>query len=164
MTASIRRATPTDTDALAALENAAFQGDRISRRSFRRLFLTRTADVLVAEQAGSVVGYAVVLYRAGSAVARLYSLARCAQATSMGVGRLLLAAAEESARARGSTILRLEVREDNRRAVGLYESSGYRSFGRRESYYEDGAAALRYQKDLCGAQSAADTHGECQPS
>ncbi len=45
-----------------------------------------------------------------------------------------------------STLMRLEVRSRNRRAIALYERQGYRRFGRIEDYYEDGATALRYEK------------------
>jgi [ribosomal protein S18]-alanine N-acetyltransferase len=40
------------------------------------------------------------------------------------------------------------VRTDNPAAQSLYARRGYRRFGRREGYYEDGAAALRYEKAL----------------
>jgi ribosomal protein S18 acetylase RimI-like enzyme len=45
-----------------------------------------------------------------------------------GVGRALLLAAEERARARGCAKLTLEVREDNERARYLYASQGFRDF------------------------------------
>ncbi len=47
-------------------------------------------------------------------------------------------------------MLRLEVREDNSRAIRIYEKSGYRKIGREPGYYEDGATALRYEKTLRG--------------
>jgi ribosomal protein S18 acetylase RimI-like enzyme len=45
-----------------------------------------------------------------------------------GIGRALLAAAEERARARGCCKLTLEVREDNHRARKLYAQRGFRDF------------------------------------
>ena len=47
-------------------------------------------------------------------------------------------------------MLRLEVREDNARAIHIYEQNGYRRIGREPDYYEDGATALRYEKTLRG--------------
>ena len=47
-------------------------------------------------------------------------------------------------------MLRLEVREDNARAIRIYEQNGYRRIGREPDYYEDGATALRYEKTLRG--------------
>ena len=58
-----------------AIENAVFETDRISRRSFRQLIERETAETLVAESDGRVAGYAMVLFRKGSGVARLYSIA-----------------------------------------------------------------------------------------
>jgi ribosomal-protein-alanine N-acetyltransferase len=143
---TIRPARATDLDALVALELAAFDQDRISRRAFRGLIGSASAEVLVAEEAGSVVGCCVVLWRANSRKARLYSIAAAPGRT--GVGRLLLAAAERAALASGAATLRLEVREDNGRALRLYDGSGYHRFGRLADYYADGAAALRFEKLL----------------
>lgn len=44
--------------------------------------------------------------------------------------------------------MRLEAREDNFRALNLYERAGYVRFARVADYYEDGAAALRLEKAL----------------
>ncbi len=146
--ALIRPALPADLDALCAIETRAFATDRLSRRSFRRLLASPTAVVLAAEAGGKVVGYALGLVRRGDAQMRLYSIAVDARSGRRGVGRALLAAIEAAARRRGCVSLRLEVHEANARAAALYERAGYRAFGRRESYYGDGAAALRYEKAL----------------
>lgn len=42
--------------------------------------------------------------------------------------------------------MRLEVREDNPRAVSLYEKNGYKAIGTRPDYYADGMDALRFEK------------------
>ncbi len=148
MPAVIRLADVSDLDALLAIEARVFSGDRISRRSFRKFLDRQTAATLVAEEEGRAVGYCMVLFRAGSGVARLYSIA--ASGGSGGVGRALLAEAEEMAYGHGRMLMRLEVREDNARAIALYERNGYRRFGREPDYYHDGMAALRYEKLLRG--------------
>jgi len=51
--------------------------------------------------------------------------------------------------------MRLEVHEHNTRAIGRYEKSGYRLFGRLHRYYDDGADALRFEKPLGTAKSSA---------
>lgn len=152
MPAEIRLARGSDVDALAALENAIFEADRISRKSFRSMVDSASAIVLVAAAQDAIAGYCALLFRAGSRKARLYSLAA---ARGSGIGRALLAAAEEMAAARGCEELRLEVREDNVRAISFYEQSGYRRFGRKPGYYADGAAALLYKKPLHLAEPAA---------
>jgi ribosomal protein S18 acetylase RimI-like enzyme len=144
----IRNATASDLDALCAIETQAFATDRLSRRSFRRLIASPSAAVIVAERDGRVAGCAVVLFRAASDVARLYSIAVARADLGMGVGQALLAAAEQSAQARGCMRMRLEVHEMNGRAARFYEAAGYRAFGTLESYYADGAAAVRYERPL----------------
>jgi hypothetical protein len=91
-----------------------------------------------------------VLFRKGSGVARLYSIATGPFFGGLGVGRMLLASAEDAAFGHGRMMLRLEVREDNGRAIRIYEQAGYRRIGREAGYYEDGETALRYEKTLRG--------------
>jgi ribosomal-protein-alanine acetyltransferase len=144
----IRRAQPSDLAQLAAIEASAFATDRLSRRSFAALIGSRSAAVLVACRGDEIDGYALVLTRRGSHTARLYSIAVAPEAAGRGIGSRLLAAAEAEAVAKSAERLRLEVRSDNLDAIRLYESHGYVPIGRREDYYEDGAAALRYERGL----------------
>lgn len=148
MNADIRPASATDLDALLSIENAVFDTDRLSRRSLSRLARSGTAALLVAACRGRAAGYALVLYRKGAKAGRLYSLAVAPEHGSSGLGRALLEAAEEDASARGVYALRLEVREENFRAIRLYERAGYRRLDRVPGYYQDGAAALRFEKRL----------------
>lgn len=148
MLADIRPARASDIDTLVSIENSVFGSDRISRHSFHRHVSSPTAELLVATSRDTILGYALILFRARSRVARLYSLAVDPVHEKAGVGRRLLTAAEEASFSRGCPNLRLEAREDNVRAIDLYQRAGYRRIGRREAYYEDGAAALRFQKDL----------------
>ena len=149
MTASqIRNATLTDLDAVEALETRVFDADELSRRSLRYYIGAPTARFLVLEQAGVVVGDAIVAFRRGARVARLYSVAVHPDHAGHGHGRRLLTACEHAAVERGAATLRLEVRADNAAAIALYRRSGYAEFGRYDEYYEDGTAALRFEKPL----------------
>ena len=67
----VRRAEGGDLDGLVRLEERCFELDRLSRRSLRH-FLTRgQAALLVAERgSGELAGYALVVFRRGSTVAR----------------------------------------------------------------------------------------------
>jgi ribosomal protein S18 acetylase RimI-like enzyme len=146
----IRPARGNDVDALVAIENLVFETDRISRRSFRQLIERDTAHTLVAEIDGVLAGYCMILYRKGGGVARLYSIAAHPAHAGTGVGRALLEAAEEAAFDRQRLFLRLEVREDNARAISVYERAGYHRIGREPDYYEDGMSARRFEKVLRG--------------
>jgi ribosomal protein S18 acetylase RimI-like enzyme len=144
----IRAAEGADVDRLVALEQLAFSTDRMSRRSFRRFVASPHAALIVAERADALEGYALVLFREGSDVARLYSIAVAPHGSGRGLGKALLEAAEAAVMARGRTVLRLEVHERNAAAIRRYERSGYRRFGRHRHYYADRGHALRYEKRL----------------
>lgn len=144
----LRLGTPADVDALVALEDRLFTTDRLSPRSFRRFLASAHAALIVAEHGDAPAGYALVLFRPRSAVARLYSIAVAPGTGGRGVGTRLLVAAEAEAVARDCQRMRLEVQEQNAPAIALYRKFGYRQFARREGYYEDGTHALRFEKRL----------------
>ncbi len=146
----IRPGRPADLDALVELEESSFDSDQLSRRSLRHLLTSPTAECLVAEELGRAVGYVALLFRRGTAVARLYSIAVNPECRRRGVGPKLLAAAEEAAFDSDCLFLRLEVRTDNAAAIALYETRGFRQFGRHLDYYIDHADALRFEKRLSG--------------
>jgi ribosomal protein S18 acetylase RimI-like enzyme len=148
--ATTRKATPDDIEALLRIEERCFEADRISRRSFRDLIASPTAETIVGEEGGAIIGYAMILIRKGTALARLYSLAVDPDAKSRGVGALLLEAAEQAAFDHDRLLMRLEVREDNERAIALYRRHGFRPIGRCLDYYADHSDALRFEKTLRG--------------
>jgi ribosomal protein S18 acetylase RimI-like enzyme len=144
----IRRANLADLPTLVALEQQAFTTDHLSRRQYRHHLQSDSARVLAAVDASGLLGKAVVFFRKNTAVARLYSIAVAHTARGRGVGEALLSAAERAVRARGYKSLRLEVRQDNAGAIRLYERLGYHRFGAYAEFYEDGAPAWRYEKNL----------------
>jgi [ribosomal protein S18]-alanine N-acetyltransferase len=144
----IRRARASDLPRLIAIEDQVFATDRMSARQLRHHLGNPQADVLVALREGTVAGAAVVFFHANHRIARLYSIAVAPEARGAGVGAALLAAAERSARARGRERFRLEVRTENAAAQRLYERRGYRVFGTKAGFYEDGHDAVRYEKAL----------------
>lgn len=144
----IRRADLADLDALVVLEQTAFAHDRVSRAQYRRHLDSDSVRITVATLNHQLLGAAVLFFRRGARVARLYSLAITSEARGLGIGSALLQAAEQTARQRRCHTLRLEVRTDNAGALALYERAGYARRDRRASYYEDGSDAWRFQKRL----------------
>jgi ribosomal protein S18 acetylase RimI-like enzyme len=150
----IELASSDDWTALCQLEDASFPGDRISARSWRALLVSLSATVTVARESsnsgssGRIVGAAVVLQRAGTSVARLYSIAIAAHMRGRGVSAALLEDATQRMRDAGAAVLRLETRVDNMAAQNLFVRSGFVQRGRKMAYYEDGEDALLYQKSL----------------
>ncbi len=151
----IRPATLDDLDALIELENASFPTDRLSRRSFREFLQKGRATLLVAERSGALEAYALTIYRQGAALARLYSIAVAANARGSGAARALMLASEDAAREHDCILMRLEVNPENAPAIRLYETLGYRLFGRHLDYYDDHSDALRYQKRLLASRPGA---------
>ena len=150
-----RAATPADAPTLEAIEAASFTYDRLSPRALARNLRSPTADVFAATIGGVLSGYAMVFFRRGSTLARLYSIASVPNARGRGIGRRLMDACERAALKRGCDRLRLEVREKNRPAIALYETLGYVRIGRYEDYYQDGASALRFEKQLTSQENRA---------
>jgi [ribosomal protein S18]-alanine N-acetyltransferase len=146
----VRRAELSDLDDLVALEQATFDSDRVSRAQFRRHLDSDSARVLVASaNHRRFLGTALVFFRKGSRVARLYSIASLPEARGKGVGTALIEAAEAASRQRRCHALRLEVRVDNETAMRLYERLGYHRFGPVvKGFYEDGSDAYRFEKIL----------------
>lgn len=142
-----RDATLADLPALLALEQQ-FPGDRLGRRAFRHHLRRPSSRLRVACAGEAAGGYSLILHRADSADARLYSLIVAPALRGGGLGARLLADAERCARADGAHGLRLEVRADNATALRLYLRAGYVRSGARIRYYEDGADAVRLRKDL----------------
>ena len=144
----IRDATLEDVGRLLALEADSFGYDRIPARSFRRFVAAPTAELRVVAYGNGVAGYYLLLFRARSSIARLYSIAVDGAARGRGLATAMLDDAEAIARRRGAARLGLEVRTDNADAIRLYEKRGYVMTGQLPDYYEDGAEARRYEKPL----------------
>ena len=91
-----------------------------------------TALVLLAIAEGRPVGIAVCFLGFSTFRARpllnIHDLAALPEWRGKGVGGALLAAAEDRARRRGCCKLTLEVQDDNRWALALYESFGFSDF------------------------------------
>lgn len=145
---AIRAATPADLDALVALEERCFSLDRLTRRNFRHLLTRAHAETLVYERDGQLAGYALLLFRRGTPLARLYSIATDPAWRGRGIGEALVRAAEQASLAREALLMRLEIRKDNPASIGMFRKLGYRPFGEYVGYYEDEQDALRFQKYL----------------
>lgn len=153
--AKLRTGRASDVEALEALERAIFKsrqfaGHLISRASFWRFLDSPSARLIVAEVGTELSGYVLILYRSNSNFARMYSVGVATHFRKRGLARLLLAAAEKDAISRDRKEMRLEARANDPGALALYESSGYRCFGRRRGYYGGRVDALRFHKPLIG--------------
>ena len=143
-----RNANLNDTDALVRLENRCFTEDRISRRSFRRFIDMPRDRVILVERGGQLVGYSLVLMKANTRLARIYSIAVAPETRGQGLGEALIRESERQAAEADRILMRLEVRTDNHGAIALYRRLGYRQFGTWRDYYEDHGDALRFERRI----------------
>jgi len=144
----IEQASPADIDQLVALEQDLFMTDKRSRKNL--LYLIKRSAVFAAKtrQGGTVIGYAILLSRKNSRRSRIYALGVASTVRNRGIGSRLVATLERVAGRKDCTSLILEVGDRNRAAVEFYNRCGFKQFGFRYGYYEDGGHAILMDKKL----------------
>src|SRR5690554_1922601 len=140
-----RKASLEDLSSLVKLENEVFNYDQLKRSSFRK-FILSSNDLWIFEKDKKVLAYILILKRKGSFKARIYSFAVSPQSRGEGLGKSLLVHALQALK--GYESVRLEVKVDNRRAIQLYESLGFKQIRRIEGFYTDGQDAFVFEKIL----------------
>lgn len=147
---TIRLAQSADVPALTQIESAAFRGDALTARRFRHFIRSELSELwcLTEGEPSSVLAYALVLFHRGTSLARLYSIAVAPEAQGKGFAVQLLGHCEQAATERGILFMRLEVRQDNARALSIYQKAGYRILKPLSGYYEDGGDGWRLEKRL----------------
>ena len=130
----VRGAVGGDLPDIAEIEEATFSRPW-SRATFAGLLDRSEAELLVASDGGSVVGYLVLLTGAGEA--ELANLAVSPGFRRGGVGKALLARASEVLLDKGIGCLYLAVRASNEEAIRLYERFGFADVGTHRAYYRD---------------------------
>jgi [ribosomal protein S18]-alanine N-acetyltransferase len=102
---------------------------------------------LVAEEAGTVAGYAGLL-APGGGQADVLTIAVSEDRWGHGIGTALMTGLLAEARRRGCGEVYLEVRVDNERAQRLYRRLGFAHVGLRRGYYQpSGADALVMRRE-----------------
>lgn len=101
---------------------------------------------LAARLQRELAGFAIMQF--GDQTAHLSLLAVAAGFRRQGIGRMMIAWLEESARTAGTFVIRLECRIGNQTAVRFYRSLGYHEAGVVPRYYQGVEDALRMERDL----------------
>jgi [ribosomal protein S18]-alanine N-acetyltransferase len=145
--AVLSEASPADACALAALHAAAFHRGW-SEDEFERLLSDRNVVAHRATAGGALAGF--ILSRLVLNEAEILSIAVASARQGRGLARQLLDINLRRLAALGARSVFLEVDEGNVSACRLYRRAGFRSVGRRESYYPAGrgSAALVLRRDL----------------
>lgn len=138
---AIRVAELEDIPRLLEIEEKSFTTDNISRRSFQYILTKANAVTLIDDD-----GYILALFRKGSKVARIYSVAVVNK--RKGLGRELVYLIERIAWIRRCTEMKLEICVDNTPSRRFFESLGYEKLGEKAGFYEDGTTAWQYRKAI----------------
>ena len=133
---------------ISELEKECFQ-DAWTYKMFVEAFSSKLFYGVCAEENGEIAGYAceTVLFEN----AEVDNIAVAEGYRREGIAKKLLEMLEEEAKARGATVMLLEVRVSNVPAMSLYLHLGYAGIYTRSRYYADGEDAVVMQKRLCGA-------------
>lgn len=136
---SVRLAAPGDAPAIRALIAGLMQGSTATFASgdkplseVQEMIATRPA-VFVAERDGAVLGYAsYTQFRAGNGYTHTmeHSIALAPGAQGRGLGRALMAALEDHARARGAHVMVAGVSAENPAGQAFHAALGYVEAGR----------------------------------
>jgi ribosomal protein S18 acetylase RimI-like enzyme len=154
----IRPMTPGDEAFIRALSGRVFATySRNPARLVGAMLVERGAETAVAELDGEPVAFAVLGFEElrrefgpwkRPVAARLNAIAVHPDAHGRGIGRRLLAHAEEMARARGAVTMSLNTATTNRRALRLFEPAGYLGVMTIEGNYTRGQSAIAMFKAL----------------
>ncbi len=145
----ITAATPADAPALKALLEAAYRGDsarrgwnheadilddeRIGIEELEALLADPAVTILITRDGETLIG-CVAVTRKDSAMGYLGMLCVLPTLQSAGLGRRLLDAAEDYARARGLRAMEMTVIDSRESLIAWYERRGYASTGERRPF------------------------------
>lgn len=142
----LRRANPSDVDAIMRIETSSFGSDAWSRDGMLSELKSSQCYYLVAshpETPDAIAGYAGLFAPRGAHEGDVQTIAVDASARRSGLGRLLVQSLVAQARERGADEVFLEVRADNPVARALYGSLGFEQIAVRVAYYQpDGMDAI----------------------
>jgi [ribosomal protein S18]-alanine N-acetyltransferase len=115
-----------------------------------------SADGIVAEEAGKIVGF--ILTEENPPLAHIITLDVAEAQRRQGLGSALLADSERNLAARGVRTILLETATDNEAAVAFWQRHGYRTEATLKRYYLGRIDAFAMRKILPGATRKAGMH------
>ncbi|HNQ69379.1 MAG TPA: ribosomal protein S18-alanine N-acetyltransferase [Bacteroidales bacterium] len=139
---SLKSAEKKDIREILEIENSSFSSDRFSESQFIYLLFKAKAEFKVIKINGSVRAYLILLFRNNCKGLRIYSIAVHTQARGLGLASKLLEFTDNYANKNKYTHIHLEVRADNDSAINLYQKSGFKISGKKDTFYKDGSDAI----------------------
>lgn len=144
--ATLRSVTPADLEALYELDAVCFEpGIAYSRGDLRRFLGMATAEAVVADEDGTIAGFAIG-YLSGRRTGHVVTLDVRPARRRGGLGKLLLEELLARLARTGAREGRLEVSTENGGAIAFYENLGFQTRRRLRNYYGPGRDALEMVK------------------
>jgi len=133
----IRKIELNDLNRIAELEKRCFnENNSYNIKQLKYLIKNANSSCLAETNNNLIRGFIIVLYKNGTKVAGIETLNVDPSFRGNGVGRKLLAAAEEEMYHKSIIKARLEVSSGNIPAIRLYEKSGFRKTAILKNYYK----------------------------
>ncbi len=143
----IRDFKPEDFETLWSMDQECFPpGISYSKQELKAYIRRRGSFTLVATDADEKAAGFIVVH--DGPTGHVITIDVDAMARRLGVGSLLLEAAEDRLRASGSRAVGLETAVDNVSALSFYKRHGYNVIRTWPRYYSNGVDALVMKKDL----------------
>ena len=159
MATTLRSYEPHDFAALYKLDQACFPAGISYSKTTLRYFLTlASADCVIAEEAGRIIGF--IVSEENPPLAHIITLDVDAKHRRLGVGAALLEALESNLGARGVRSILLETAIDNDAAIAFWKSHSYRIEATLKRYYLGRIDAYEMRKILPEARKAGSKSGE----
>jgi [ribosomal protein S18]-alanine N-acetyltransferase len=153
MAITLRSYEPHDFAALHRLDQACFAAGISYSKTTLRYFLTlASADCVVAEEGGRIIGFAVS--EENPPLAHIITLDVAEKERRHGVGTALLEQLESNLAARGVRCILLETANDNEAAVAFWKHHGYRIEATLKRYYLGRIDAYEMRKLLTTRKNA----------
>ena len=139
---NFRNANIDDAEALSIIDEQCFKegNERYSKKAFEEEIKEISKQYIVALYGGLVIGY-IGLQKLGEEL-NLLKVAVLPQYQKLGVGFKLMQLSFNYKTQNNLSNYFLEVREDNSKAIKLYQKFGFKTETKREKYYSDGTTAL----------------------
>lgn len=152
---TLRDADSRDFETLWRIDQECFvPGIAYSRRELAAYMALRGAfTMIVLDEGSKIVGFLVATPRRNS-IGHIITIDVLPEARRLGIGSLLLSAAEERLRGLKCETVSLETAVDNRSALTFYKRHQYFVVKTIPRYYSNGVDALVLQKDLLSTAQA----------
>ena len=149
MTITIETASNRQLEWLYQIEKECFGEEAFSRQQIANLLMDYNTISLIAIEKSNIIGFIIgaIYFERNAVNGHVLTIDVCPQHQRKGVGSKLLQKLEKILAERNVRTCRLEVKENNIKALGLYEKAGYQRIGRLKNYYGN-ANGLYLQKDL----------------